>query len=355
MFSDALALELLLAAFAGGVFGAAVGALPAFTLTGVLVVVGELYALARESVAPSAPELVLTGSVAFGPVFGPHVSFGGGAAAVAYAAKRGYLDTDFDYHDAKEVTRGLGTRVDVLLVGGAFGVLGHLLKTGSALVLPLDPVAFGVVASALVHRLVFGYSLLGAGRDFLDMGPFEREESRLATDGGAANTGADSPDRPAVEPWLPYQYRWPGVAALGLAFGAVGGYLTHLTASVFLGFGVSVVLLVYVVAGVAEIPVTHHMTLPAGFAVVGAAGGAETPAALAVALPLLHAVAIGAVAGLAGALVGEFAQRLLYAHADTHLDPPAASIVVTTLVVSLLAATGLLADPAALPSPGWLG
>jgi hypothetical protein len=353
---DALALELLLAAFAGGVFGAAVGALPAFTLTGVLVVVGELYDLARETVAPSAPELALTGSVAFGPVFGPHVSFGGGAAAVAYAAKRGYLDTDFDYHDAKEITRGMGTRLDVLLVGGAFGVLGHLLKTGSALVLPLDPVAFGVVASALAHRLVFGYSLFGAGRDFLDMGPFERDEPRLAADGGRTEPVADgTQDRPAVEPWLPYQYRWPGVAAIGLAFGAVGGYLTHLTASVFLGFGVSVLLLVYVVADVAEIPVTHHMTLPAGFAVVGAAGGAETPAALAAALPLLHAVGIGALAGLAGALVGEFAQRLLYAHADTHLDPPAASIVVTTLAVSLLAAAGVLTDPAALPSPGWLG
>ncbi|WP_267642240.1 hypothetical protein [Haloarchaeobius amylolyticus] len=344
---DLWALELLLAAFAGGVFGAAVGALPAFTVTGVLVVVGELYDLGRETLATGAPELVLTGSLAFGPVFGPHVSFGGGAAAVAYAAKQGYVDTDFDYHEAKNVTRGLGTRVDVLLVGGAFGVAGHLLKTVSALAMPWDPVAFGVVASALLHRAVFGYSLLGTRRGFLDMTPFERDEKRFVTDGGET--------RHAVEPWLPYQYEWAGVSLFGLAFGVLGAYLTYLTASVFLGFGVSVLLLVYVNAGVDQVPVTHHMTLPAGFAVVAAAGGAATPGALAAALPLWQAILLGAGAGLFGALAGEVSQRVLYAHADTHLDPPAASIVVTTLAVSLLAATGVLGDPNVLPDPAWLG
>jgi hypothetical protein len=342
---DLWAVELLLAAFAGGVFGAAVGALQAFTITGVLVVAGELYDLARETFAPTAPELLLTGQVAFGPVFGPHVSFGGGAAAVAYAAKKGYIDTDFEYHEAKNIVRGLGTRVDVLLVGGAFGVLGHLLATTSAMVAPWDPVAFGVVASALAHRLVFGYSLIGASSGLLDMTPFERDE-RLAADGGS--------NRLTVEPWLPYQYRWPGVAVLGLCFGGAAGFLTYKTASVFLAFGLSVLLIFYVITGVAEIPVTHHITLPAGFAVVAAAGGASTPTALAAALPLWQAMLLGALAGMAGALVGELSQRVLYAHADTHLDPPAASIVVTTLAVSLLAMTGLLGDPNVLPDPAWL-
>ncbi|MCT9095555.1 hypothetical protein [Haloarchaeobius sp. HME9146] len=345
--SDLWALELLLAAFAGGVFGASVGALPAFTVTGVLVVVGELYDLGRETLATGAPELALTGSVAFGPVFGPHVSFGGGAAAVAYAAKKGYIDTGFDYHEAKNVTRGLGTKVDVLLVGGVFGVAGHLLKTISALAMPWDPVAFGVVASALLHRAVFGYSLFGTRSGFLDMSPFERGETRFIADGGE--------ERHAVEPWLPYQYKWAGVSLLGLAFGALGAYLTYMTASVFLGFGVSVLLLVYVNSDVAQIPVTHHMTLPAGFAVVAAAGGGvATPTALAAALPLWQAVVLGAGTGLFGALAGEVSQRVLYAHADTHLDPPAASIVVTTLVVSLLAMTPILGDPNVLPDPSWL-
>ncbi|WP_435361142.1 hypothetical protein [Haloarchaeobius sp. DFWS5] len=355
---DLWALELVLAAFAGGVFGAAVGALPAFTLTGVLVVVGELYDLGRETLATGAPDLALTGTLAFGPVFGPHVSFGGGAAAVAYAAKQGYIDTDFDYHEAKNVTQGLGTRLDVLLVGGAFGVLGHWLATASAVVAPWDPVAFGVVASALAHRAVFGYSLVGARRGLLDMTPYERDEPKLAADGGAAvdgNTVVDSSAaRHTVEPWLPYQYKWPGVAALGLVFGGIGGFLTYHTASVFLGFGVSVVLLVYVVAGVADIPVTHHMTLPAGFVVVAAAGGASSPGALAAALPLSQAILLGAVAGLVGAVVGELGQRVLYAHADTHLDPPAASIIVTTLFIGMLTAAGLLGDPNVLPDPAWL-
>jgi len=124
---------LLVAAAAGGAFGAAVGALPAFAFTGVLVIAGEVIAIARESLAATAGTALgsvdVTGAIAFGPVFGPHVAFGGGAAAVAYAAKRGYLDTGFDYHEAKQVTRGLGSRPDVLAVGGAFGVLGHWIAT----------------------------------------------------------------------------------------------------------------------------------------------------------------------------------------------------------------------------------
>ena len=95
-----LAWELLLTAFAGGAFGAAVGALQSFTLAG-FVVVGELYALAHRTLGAGTVPVDITGSVAFGVVLGPHVAFGGGAAAVAFAAKRGYLETTFEYHDAK--------------------------------------------------------------------------------------------------------------------------------------------------------------------------------------------------------------------------------------------------------------
>src|SRR6056297_3362187 len=79
----------LLAAFAGGCFGAAIGALPAFCFTGFAVIAGEAANLlsvgAGESVSLGAS---ITGSVGFGPVFGPHVAFAGGAAAAAYAAKK---------------------------------------------------------------------------------------------------------------------------------------------------------------------------------------------------------------------------------------------------------------------------
>lgn len=347
------ALEMLLAAFAGGAFGAAVGALPSFSLAGLMVIVGELYGLAHRTLDVDATPVDITGSVAFGVVLGPHVAFGGGAAAVAYAAKRGYLDTDFEYHEAKHITRGLGGRSDVLAVGGVFGIIGYWIATLSAtLGLPTDPVALGVVGSALLHRVAFGYSLIGAEFSRLfDMTPFEqgqRRESERAvrTDGGQS--------RWVVEPWLPYQYRWSHVLLLGFVAGVLGAYIAYLTASAFLAFGISVVALVFLNSGVAEIPVTHHMSLPASTVVVAnvnAPTSSLTPATVSQALPLGEALMLGAAFGVVGALIGELAQRVFYAHADTHLDPPAASIVVTSFLIALLAIVGVLPDAAWIPAP----
>jgi hypothetical protein len=347
--SDLWAVGMVLAAFAGGAFGASVGALPSFSLAGLMVVVGELYELVGRASGAETLPVDITGSIAFGVVLGPHVAFGGGAAALAYATRRGYLDTDFDYHQAKEVTRGLGNRPDVLAVGGLFGVVGYWIATLSAsLSVPVDPVALGVVGSAVAHRLAFGYSLVGARpARWFDMEPFEQgvsgDEGRLA-DGGSRT----------VEPWLPYQYRWGDVAALGAVVGILGGYVAWLTASPFLAFGISVVALVFLNAGVAEVPVTHHASLPASTAVlalVDAPAGALTPALVAGAVPLETALLVGGAFGVLGSLFGEVAQRVLYAHAETHLDPPAASIVVTSLCIGLLAMAGVLPSSVWIPLP----
>ncbi|WP_424017233.1 hypothetical protein ACOZ4N_15295 [Halorientalis pallida] len=398
--SELWALEMLVAAFAGGAFGAAIGALPSFALAGLFVVVGELYALAARTVGVETLPVDVTGSVAFGVVLGPHVAFGGGAAALAYATKRGYLDTDFEYHQAKEVTRGLGSDPDVLAVGGLFGVVGYWIATASAsLAVPVDPVALGVVGSALAHRVAFGYSLVGAGpRRWFDMRPYERAEegqsetladggerseaprstSDTQSDGGPASgaSGASSDTQsdggPAsgasgassdtqsdggvrrVEPWLPYQYRWPNVAMLGLVVGVLGAYVAYLTASPFLAFGLSVVALVFLNADVAEIPVTHHIALPASTAVlalVEPTAGPLTPGLVTGAVPLGQALLVGALFGLVGALLGEVTQRIFYAHAETHLDPPAASIVLTSLLIGLLAIAGVLPSAVWIPTP----
>ena len=352
--SSPWAIELVLAAFAGGMFGAAVGALQSFALAGLVVVVGELYALAVETVG-GTPVVDVTGSIAFGPVLGPHVAFAGGAGAVAYAARKGYLDADFDYHPAKNVTTGLGSRPDVLAVGGIFGVVGHLVTAGSgALAAPVDPVALGVVGSAFAHRLALGYSVVGArpGR-LLDMSPFE---ARVAADGGGDGAGGETvgDSGHAVEPWLPYQYRWAHVAVLGVAMGALGGYVAYVTASPFLAFGISVVALAFLCAGVADIPVTHHMTLPAStaaLALVDAPAAALTPTLVHESLALGPVLLVGVAFGLVGALAGEFLQRVLYAHAETHLDPPAASIVVTSLLLGVLSIVGVLPSAVWVPTP----
>jgi hypothetical protein len=333
------AVELLVAAFAGGAFGAAVGALPSFSLAGLAVVVGELYAMATSATDAEAPLVDVTGAIAFGPVLGPHVAFGGGAAAVAYAARRGYLDANGEPHDAKGITRGLGARPDVLAVGGAFGVVGYWVATlAGTLALPVDPVALGVVVSALAHRAALGYSVVGdsAGRRF-DMDP----ALSAVTDGG----------RPTVDPWLRYQCRWTHVATLGLVVGVLSAYVAYLTGSAFLAFGITVTVLFLLCAGAPDVPVTHHMALPAStvvLALAGVSGAGPVPGDVAPAVDRGVALAAGGAFGLLGGLLGEMAQRVCYAHAETHLDPPAASIVVTSVLIAGLAALGVL------PAAAWL-
>lgn len=350
---------LLVVAAAGGAFGAAIGALPAFAFTGVAVIAGEAVAMAG---GPSG----LTSQVGFGPVLGPQVAFAGGAAAVAYVARSEDVDPAYPYHQAKEITVGLGARPDALAVGAVFGVVGAGATVGlRSLGAPFDPVAAGVVVSAFAHRAALGYDVFGrpAGGWF-DMSPFERGD-RVATDGGPRSGGRDDDDgtgettgeptpgatRLAVEPWLPHQYRWGEVGLLGLALGVLGGYVALVTGSPFLAFGISAASLVFLSADVPDIPVTHHMTLPASTAVVALAGAGPRAPGGVTAVDPLTAVAVGAAFGCAGALAGEVLQRLLYAHADTHLDPPAASIVLSSFAIALLAAIGVFPGSAWVPLP----
>ncbi|WP_277555438.1 hypothetical protein [Halobaculum limi] len=370
--SDLLAVELLLAAFAGGAFGAALGALNTFVLCGFTVIVGELYALATRAGGGTVPVNV-TGDIAFGVVLGPHVAFGGGAAALAYAVKQGYVDTPgFDYHPAKEVTVGVGSRPDVLAVGGVFGIFGFAVATVSgSLGIPTDPVALGVVLSALAHRVVFGYSLIGAPLSkLLDMTPYERGEGltglpggrstqtgdgsdpeEVAADGGAVRVHDGPTDSTRVEPWLPYLYRWSEVLSLGAIIGVLSGYVAYLTGSAFLAFGISVAALAFLVGGTARIPVTHHMALPASTVVLALAGtsqGLVLPGTVAGEVSLTVALLAAGLFGLVGAAFGELLQRVFFAHAETHLDPPAASIVASSLLLGLLAWVGVL------PASAWI-
>jgi len=357
--SVAEVLALLVAAFAGGALGAAVGALEAFSLAGVLIVVGEATDLAGGAAAPdpglgltALGSTGLTASVGLGPLFGPHVAFAGGAAATAFAARQGHLDTDFGYHEAKHVTRALGPRVDVMAVGGAFGVLGVLVTYASASVgLPWDPIAFSIVVTGLLARVALGYPLVGTvrGDGLLDMSPYaDRARRPPRADGGVpARSGIDPADttggerRFAVEPWLPHQYEWGEVAALGAVVGVFGAFVTYRTASPLLAFGIAAATLLFLCVGVERFPVTHHVALVSSLSVVGLAGGAATPAAVAGEVGLLAALLVGAAFGVVTALAGELAQRVLYAHADTHVDPPAAAIVVGSFLVALLDVLGV--------------
>src|SRR5438093_9166210 len=133
-------------------WGAAIGAVPAFIFTGLLAMLGAAAA------ASGHKELI---DVAFGPVFGPHVSFGGGVAAAAYAAARGRAATGRDIGSPLMALRS----VDVLFVGGAFGAVGLLVNSGLASVGAAnwtDSIALTVVLTNIAARLIWGKTSLFA-------------------------------------------------------------------------------------------------------------------------------------------------------------------------------------------------
>ena len=300
----------LVGAMGGGAFGAAIGGQPAFIFTGFAVLVGSAAALA------GAKYDFLT-NIAFGPVFGPHISFAGGVAACAYAARRGVFDTGRDI-----ATPLAGTaRPDALLVGAVFGAGGYVVQKVLADVLEksdgvawTDTIALTVTISAFVVRFMFGRK-----------GPLG-EPTGEAVDRPRLTISSD-----AV--WVRHQGEWRMTVAMGLTAGILSAYAMTSIASTSLDLATTVVALAFGFSAVSLLflqfdqpgPVTHHMTLPAAVAAttVLAAGGA----------PGL-ALAMGAAAGLAGALVGELAARLFLIHGDTHIDPPAIAIfVLNTLIL----------------------
>lgn len=294
---------LLVAAFAGGMFGAAVGAIPAFIMTGVAAIVSA-------AVAVITGQGDLVGAVAFGPFLGPHVSFAGGVAAAAYAAKKGKLD------GGKSILTALAgvDSPDILLVGGVFGALGYLFTWLYNMVPSIgglgwtDTVGLSVVTTAIIVRLVFGSTGL--------LGKVPAGYSRwIHTDKGA---------------WIPWQSKPLQMIALAMAFGFPAAYITHAYADLpgggtipVLFFGFSAFSLVFLQFGT-NVPVTHHITLAAGSA---AAVSGD--------------VWWGLAFGLLGVFVGEVVACVFTSYGDTHIDPPAASLATTTLLLAVFSALGL--------------
>ena len=276
--------SLLPVAFAGGALGAALGASAAFIFTGIFVLIGV-------AIAAGGGGKEFIGNVAFGPLLGPHISFAGGVAAAAFAAKAGHHATG---RDLGRGLAGLG-RPDVLAVGGAFGVIGFLIQSAIAAtpVLALtDSVALTVFLSAVLVRFVFGKTgLLG--------------------------------DRTQPGEWVAFQSGWPQVVALGAVLGLSSAFLARVIGvdkgGDVAGFGFAATGLLFLHTGT-TVPVWHHIALPAAIGYSLSGGN-------------LYA---GAAAGVAGAVLGELYARAFLNHGDTHIDPPAAAIATMTVVLKLL-------------------
>lgn len=302
----------LLMAAGGGFFAAAIGALHAFIFTGFMVLLGNAIIMAGGTAT-------FLGDVAFGPVFGPHIAFAGGVAAAAYAARVS------DKVGGKDIGVPLISieRIDVLLVGAGFGMLGYLINLGVSHIpwfgTHTDTVAFTVIVSAIIVRLAIGRGSL--------FGNIDQQ---------AAGWGRFAPKDSAA--WVRYHEKFVpnsflgffvGLLSSGLAIILFRAYPDAKIATVF--FGISAVSLFFLSLGL-SFPVTHHITLIAAVATVNF-------------LPIVHneigTLFIGAIAGMVAAWFAEFFARFLHDHGNTHIDPPAAAIWPATTIV--LALAGVLA------------
>lgn len=310
-------LDLIVAA-GGGAFAAAIGAQTSFTFTGF----AYLFGMAGLLAAPNSEALGgFIDYVAFGPVFGPHIAWAGGAAATAYAGKMGYIE------HGRLVAQPLTlNRPDIFLVGAVFGMGGYATNIGLAQIPGFgeglgwtDTVALTVVLSHVVARVLFGVKTRSI------FGPYPY---------GPLGTGEGSH-------WVEHQERWSMTTIHGFfsglifAAGAVWviqnfGADSVIGGKIFLiGWAISALTLLYLSTGVPT-PVTHHMTI------IGALAAAKF--LIVFSLSPLAAVLIGAVFGAIAGLVGEALARLMNNNGDTHIDPPALAIFPMTTVIFAICA-----------------
>lgn len=334
-----------IAAAGGGAFGSAIGALPAFIFTGFMTMLGAVAtAIGVDGAAPTMY------AAAFGPLFGPHVAFAGGAAAHAYAAKYHpelQEQEGWGYHHAKNILVSLGANWKVLAVGAAFGAGAQVLKmvtdliTGSSANLGFAHIAWLVVFSAFVHRAVFGYPLMG-----------DREKVAERVGSSVEETSWLDFDYDEAEPHLGFQFYWGEGAVLGAFVGVVSAYITILTGSPWLPFGISAATLIFLETDMGLRPdaaragtvVTHQISLPAGVGALAAFTMSNPPIE-----PVLWALIVGLVMGALGELFRMLTERLFYAWGDTHLDPPAFSITITVIILVLLSNLGIIGTNAYMP------
>jgi hypothetical protein len=331
MFTSDIALFLLglLAAMFGGYFGAAIGGNFAFALTGLMILFSWGIYVGTGSI-PGISDIGFN-YIAFGPVMGPHITFAAGVAGAAYAMKKGLIESG---RDATSPLARLG-RADVLLVGAAFGVFGYLFNIGLSFIpwfgSHIDSVALTVFTSNVIARVLWGNGVMVPARYNRDTTSFFKKIAPNDTDF-----------------WLRYQekpsqYLPLGFFAGGLAAGAAV-MLSHYVkgGSAFahtLPFAISAIIIAFLILG-AEMPVQHHITIIGGLAAVKfmpvlAGKGFEWNAVWTSSTWMLAigAILIGCVFGMISATLAEVQSQLFHQRGTTHIDPPAAAIWSSTLLV----------------------
>lgn len=312
-------------AFAGGVFGTSIGALWAFILCSLLAVMGSLVILAGGS-------SFLLMEVALGPIFGPAAGgFLSGVIAATYA--HGIRKNHPGGSGKDIITPLVGTSWDVLAVGGIAAVASVYLMKLLALVPFLnkgDLGALSIIILSLLARVLF-----------LKEGLFGNKES-------IQKHGLLGTDNYSIS-WVGYMSPAPLLLIMGMGVGALSAAIAAGTqdvlkplvesgvvdsavswnVSLFFTWGLSGVMLTMMALGqgnTGKVPVTHAMSL------VGALMFLHTAPIYGTNIAILF----GVLGGVLGSFVQEFGARIFWNHGGNHIDPPAFSIMVNTLVINII-------------------
>lgn len=279
-------------AFCGGAFGAAFGALPSFILFGILVMIGSVLSVVMGN------DAFLT-QLAFGGIFGPHVAFAGGVAASAFAARK-----KLHVNNGRDIITPLifEKNTEPLLVGGLFGIFGFCLNYILLSIIPLaipqiDTIAATVFFSGVMARILFS----------------DRPVVNTKTQFTKSALGDKK-----LGIWLPWESDWLSITFLGAVLGLIAAEVAIITGMPFLMFGIAAFSLLFLQFG-DHVPVMHHIVLPASLA----AGIGDS-------------LIFGVLFGVLGALFGELGARLFYNRGDTHIDPPAFSIFMTSVCLAIV-------------------
>lgn len=282
----------LILSFAGGIFGASIGAFPVWILCGFAVLIGATLNL-------SVGDSRFMELIAWGYFLGPHTSFAGGTAAAAYAARNGWLD------DGRNISYPLISleKPLILFVGGVFGGLGYLIYW-IIMSIPnysdypwTNTIALAVVINMIIVRYIFGNGNL-----------FGKRKKGL-------NCWKPTSDHS----WIIYQSSPLMLFILGCSIAVPASLFTLLLPnSGGLIFGFVTVLLIFMLMGY-KVPVTHHIALSASM-VTAVTGN----------------IFWGILFGLLAALLGELAAALFVYYGDTHIDPPSVALIFTFTLYPLL-------------------
>lgn len=291
-------IEMIILSFGGGIFGAAIGGLPAFVMCGITAIIGL-------AVFWATGMNMFVGALAWGPLFGPHIAFAGGVAAAAYASKKGKLESGGK--DIVTPLMGLNAP-DVLIVGGIFGSLGYVLAWVSDLFGTIGPfpwmnnAVFSICISSFIVRLMFGKKgVLGKVR--------ENDSRWLPSD---------------VAAWIPWQSAPAQLILISIGFGLPIAYFIRIMPELFtFGFAIAAVFLIFLGVGF-KFPVTHHIGISSGMAVIATGN-----------------IWWGLTFALLAAFLGEFFACLFLNHGDTHIDPPCWAVAVVWPLIALLSLSPL--------------